>query len=154
MNSLVLQNQRLVAFIAKVESYFPLRHKNLVHIFTLHFLKPNITISYARLDLPSSLFLRPNIFIRLSLSAMNAVMSIFAINLIRQFHARHHQLFSGDLKKYGTEFFFRSRQSLSCSRISRNVIEPEGSSRCSQEPSIGPYREPDEYSPHHHILSL
>jgi hypothetical protein len=33
-------------------------------------------------------------------------------------------------------------------------MEPEGSSPCSQEPSIGPYPEPDQYSAYHPILSL
>jgi hypothetical protein len=33
-------------------------------------------------------------------------------------------------------------------------MEPEGSLRCSQEPSTGPYPEPDQSSPHYHILSL
>jgi hypothetical protein len=32
-------------------------------------------------------------------------------------------------------------------------MEPEGSSSCSQEPSNGPYPEPDRSSPYHPILS-
>jgi hypothetical protein len=32
--------------------------------------------------------------------------------------------------------------------------EPEGSSPCSQEPSTGPYPQPDRFSPYHPILSL
>jgi hypothetical protein len=31
--------------------------------------------------------------------------------------------------------------------ISSNFKEPEGSSLCSQEPSTGPYPEPDQFSP-------
>jgi hypothetical protein len=33
-------------------------------------------------------------------------------------------------------------------------MEPEGSLQCSQEPSTGPYHEPDESSPYYSILSL
>jgi hypothetical protein len=33
-------------------------------------------------------------------------------------------------------------------------MEPEGLLRCSQEPSTGPYLEPDQSSPYHPILSL
>jgi hypothetical protein len=32
-------------------------------------------------------------------------------------------------------------------------MEPEDSSPCSQQPSTGPYPEPDRHSPHHRILS-
>jgi hypothetical protein len=31
-------------------------------------------------------------------------------------------------------------------------MEPESSLPCSQEPAIGPYSEPDEFSPHSPIL--
>jgi hypothetical protein len=41
----------------------------------------------------------------------------------------------------GAEFFLRSRQSLSYSRIPQNVIETDASLPCSQEPSSGPYSE-------------
>jgi hypothetical protein len=47
---------------------------------------------------------------------------------------------------HGTESFFRSRKSLSCSRITRYFVEPEGSSPYSQEHSTGPYPEPDVFS--------
>jgi hypothetical protein len=33
-------------------------------------------------------------------------------------------------------------------------MEPEDSLSCSQEPSTGPYREPEQSSPYHPILSL
>jgi hypothetical protein len=33
-------------------------------------------------------------------------------------------------------------------------MEPEGSLPCSQEPSSGPYREPDQSNPSHLILSI
>jgi hypothetical protein len=41
----------------------------------------------------------------------------------------------------------------SYSRIFQQFMEPEGSLPCSQEPSTGPYPEPDQSSPYHHILS-
>jgi hypothetical protein len=33
-------------------------------------------------------------------------------------------------------------------------MEPEGSLPCSQKPTIGPHPEPDESSPHPHVLFL
>jgi len=39
-------------------------------------------------------------------------------------------------------------------QISRSFTEPEGSLPCSQEPATCSYSEPDESSPHPHILFL
>jgi hypothetical protein len=55
---------------------------------------------------------------------------------------------------YGAEPFLRSCQLCSHSRTSQHFKEPEGSSPCSQEPSTGPYPEPDRSSPYQPILSL
>jgi hypothetical protein len=55
---------------------------------------------------------------------------------------------------YGAEPFLRSRQLCSYSRTSQNFMEPESSLSYSQEPSTGPYPEPDRSSPYHPILSL
>jgi hypothetical protein len=52
------------------------------------------------------------------------------------------------------EPFLRSQQLCSYSRISQHFMEPEDSLPCSQEPSTGPYPEPDRSSLYHLILSL
>jgi hypothetical protein len=57
------------------------------------------------------------------------------------------------LLTYGAELFLRSHQLCSHSRTSQHFKEPEGSSPCSQEPSTGPYPEPDRSSPHNLVRS-
>jgi hypothetical protein len=47
----------------------------------------------------------------------------------------------------------KSCQLCSYSRNSQHFMEPEGSLLCSQEPSTGPYPEPDQSNPYHPILS-
>jgi hypothetical protein len=49
---------------------------------------------------------------------------------------------------YGAEPFLRSCQLCSYSGTSQHFMEPEVSFPCSQEPSIGPYSEPDQSSPY------
>jgi hypothetical protein len=57
---------------------------------------------------------------------------------------------------HGAEPFLRSRQLCSHSRTSKHFVEPESSLPCSQEPSTGPYPEPDQSNPYHpiHPISL
>jgi hypothetical protein len=55
---------------------------------------------------------------------------------------------------HGAEPFLRNHQLCSYSRTSQNFIEPEGSLQYSQEPSTGPYPEPDQSNPSHLILYL
>jgi hypothetical protein len=58
------------------------------------------------------------------------------------------------LLTHGAERFLRSCQLCSHSRSSQRFIEPEGSLPPSQEPSTGPYPEPDRSNPHHHTDHL
>jgi hypothetical protein len=48
--------------------------------------------------------------------------------------------------------FLRSHQLCSYSRTSQEFMESEGSLPCSQEPSTGPYPQPDRSSPYHPII--
>jgi hypothetical protein len=50
---------------------------------------------------------------------------------------------------HGAEPFSRSRQLCSYSRTSQRFMEPESPLPCSQEPSAGPYPEPDQSNPSH-----
>jgi hypothetical protein len=51
------------------------------------------------------------------------------------------------------ETFLRCCQLCSQSRTSQRFVELEGSLLCSQEPSTGPYLEPDRSNPYYPILS-
>jgi hypothetical protein len=55
---------------------------------------------------------------------------------------------------HGAEPFFRRYQLCSYSRNSQHFREPKGSLLCSQEPSTGPYPEPDQSNLYHPILFL
>jgi hypothetical protein len=50
---------------------------------------------------------------------------------------------------HAVEPFLRTRQLCSYSRTSQHFMEPEGSLSCSQEPSTGPYPEPEQSNPYH-----
>jgi hypothetical protein len=53
---------------------------------------------------------------------------------------------------HGVEPFLRSSQFCSYSKTSQHFMEPKGSLPCSQEPSIGPYPEPDQSNPYQPML--
>jgi hypothetical protein len=57
-----------------------------------------------------------------------------------------------DLLIHGAEPFLRDCQLCSYSRTSQDFTEPEGSLPPSQEPSTGPYPEPDRSNPHHPMI--
>jgi hypothetical protein len=57
-----------------------------------------------------------------------------------------------DSLTHGAEPFLRSRQLCSYSRTFQHFMESEDSLPCSQEPSTGPYPEPDQSKPYHPML--
>jgi hypothetical protein len=65
-----------------------------------------------------------------------------------------HLLWSRDMLTtftHGAEPFLRSHQLCGYSGISQHFMEPDGSLPCSQEPSTGPYAEPDKSNLAHPI---
>jgi hypothetical protein len=55
---------------------------------------------------------------------------------------------------HGAQPFLRSCQLCSQSRTSQHFMELGGSLPCSQEPSTGPYPEPDQSNPYHSLRSF
>jgi hypothetical protein len=90
-----------------------------------------------------------NAFIQLTSLGQN----ISSLNYRHTIHINSHFSETAYLLTYGAEPFLRSCQLCSHSRNSQHFMKPEGSSQCSQEPSNGPYPEPDQPSPHHPIPS-
>jgi hypothetical protein len=80
---------------------------------------------------------------------------------LKRIHILHHLalIFTTHSDAMNTRFltYLLTELSPSCEAAncaaSQHFKEPEGSSPCSQEPSTGPYPEPDRSSPYHPILS-
>jgi hypothetical protein len=75
-----------------------------------------------------------------SFNRKNCIGSFDCLTLIRSYQSLTH----------GAEPFLRSCQLCSYSKTCQHFMEPEGSLSCSQEPSTGPYPEPDQSN----LLSL
>jgi hypothetical protein len=117
-----------------------------------------------------SLFIRQNdlhVIGRLLQQARKCFTSHFIVHLLILFittlspstmsangHSRLHTSLPVYLLTYGAEPFLRSCQLCSHWRTSQHFMEPEGSLTCTQEPSTGPYPEPDQSSPYHPILRV
>jgi hypothetical protein len=87
--------------------------------------------------------------------------SVFSVLARTFFQARSSRAPSAPLTLYsihslthGAEPFLRSCQLCSHSRTSQRFMEAEGSLPRSQEPSTGPYPEPDRSNPSHPFISL
>jgi hypothetical protein len=63
-------------------------------------------------------------------------------------------LYSHEVDDQLTEPFLGGRLLYSYSRTSQHIVEPEDLLRCSHLPSTRPYREPNQTSKYHPILSL
>jgi hypothetical protein len=90
--------------------------------------------------------IRLNVHLFLDINSVAKLVTLWILH-------RSHELFMTN-QLHGAEAFLRSRQFCSYLRISQHFMEPEVSLLRLQGPSIGPYPEPDQFSPYHPILSL